>query len=117
MGTPVAMVVDLFVADKASAVEFPPINDLFKIFRFESVAVWSFAFLKQVYLKYDYQMTLIQCLPLYKCTCFLAIPRGGFTAVSTYANCVFRTGVDAAWLAFIFCRSLANFTSRSSRHR
>lgn len=45
------------------------------------------------------------------------MPRGGFTVVSTYANCVFLTGVDAAWFAFIFCRSLANFNSRSSRHR
>lgn len=49
-------------------------------------------------------------------TCFLATPRGGFTTLSTYANCVFLTGVDAAWFAFMFFRSLANFISRSSRH-
>lgn len=45
-GMPVAMVVDLLLADKASAVEFPPINDLFKILRFESVAVLNFAYKK-----------------------------------------------------------------------
>lgn len=122
--------VDLLLADKASAVEFPPINDLFKILRFESVAVLNFAYKKHKHIctnkiiEYKkYVNIVLQCLLFlhykfaYIFTCFLAMPRGGFTVVSTYANCVFLTGVDAAWFAFMFCRSLANFSSRSSRHR
>lgn len=46
MGVPVAIVVDLLLADKASALEFPPIIDLFKILRLESVAVLYLAFEK-----------------------------------------------------------------------
>jgi len=41
---PVAMVVDLLLADRASAVECPPIIDLFKMLRLVSgEAVWNFA--------------------------------------------------------------------------
>lgn len=50
MGTPVAIVVDLLFADNASALEFPPIIDLFKILRLESVAVLYLALNKNTYL-------------------------------------------------------------------
>lgn len=44
MGTPVAIVVGLLIDERASAVEFPPIIDLFKIWCLESEAVWNFAY-------------------------------------------------------------------------
>lgn len=49
IGTPVAIVVDLLLAIKASEVEFPPIIDLFKILRLVSVAVWNLAFYDNIH--------------------------------------------------------------------
>lgn len=61
-GALVAMVVDLLLADRACAVEFSPIIDLFKIFRLVSMVVSSFACKKKTNVKHQSSNTHGKCI-------------------------------------------------------